>query len=203
MRLVFTETRSIGLKSRWLNLDTADARTVYDGDLDVAIVTPVFAPRVFDKPVLLAVVVAPTDGEHGVVLVGSAIFVVHDTIRVVLEATLFGINSDSDRPPYEGGLQLVNAVLLDVIPLGDVDVSLMVVSFARVITTVIRFVRVVILSGGIGELPEVISLFDTASPAAAACAVAGDLLLLGEGNEVPPHDPIPALECASSCERPA
>ena len=203
MRLVFTETRSIGLKSRWLNLDTADARTVYDSDLDVAIVTPAFAPRVFDEPVVLAVIVAPTDGEHGVILVGSAIFVVHDTIRVVLEATLFGINPDSDRPLHEGGLHLANAVLSDVSPRGNGDVSLGVVTFARVIMTVIRYVRVVLLSGDVGCLPEVKSLFGTASIAAAAYVVAGDLLLLRKGREVPAHDPILALECATSCERPA
>ena len=116
MRTVFTETRSVAFNSQWPNLDTTDAITVFYGDLDVPIVTPVAATGVLDEPVLLAViVVAPADGEHTVIKVGSAIIVVHDTMRVELRLRA-GINRDSKRLKVEGGLKLANVVTSDVSP---------------------------------------------------------------------------------------
>ena len=66
------ERRSVAVNSCWLHLDAADTNAVYDGDLDVSLVTPGGVPGVLNQPVVLAILVAPADGEHGVVKLVAA-----------------------------------------------------------------------------------------------------------------------------------
>ena len=103
-------------------LDTADTGTITsDGELDVALVTPVGVPGVSDEPVLEAggVIVTISDGGDGVIEGGTASRCVEDTTAVSLPGGSVGLNEDGKRLLVESGLHLGDAVGLDGVDLVD------------------------------------------------------------------------------------
>ena len=98
---------SVGLGEEGVHLDTADTVTLDHGELDIALVSPGVSPGVLDEPVVLAGLGTEADGEDGVVEVGSAVGVVHDTGLVELEAELVGLDGNSGGLLCNGGLHLV------------------------------------------------------------------------------------------------
>mmetsp|Transcript_228 Transcript_228/g.341 ORF Transcript_228/g.341 Transcript_228/m.341 type:complete len:336 (+) Transcript_228:102-1109(+) len=88
------------------HLDTADAVTFDDSELDVALVTPGGVPGVLDEPVVLAVLGAVADGEDGVIELGAALGGVEDTGPVGLEDHLVGLDEDGKGLLGESGLHL-------------------------------------------------------------------------------------------------
>ena len=50
-------------------LDTAGTNTIVLLELDVASVTPVYAPGVLDEPVIHAILVAVADDDHSVIII--------------------------------------------------------------------------------------------------------------------------------------
>ena len=77
---------SVGLGCPRLLLDGTVAHAVLDGDLDVALLTPVSAPGVLDHPVILtgSAIVTPTSDEHFVISVSTAAFAVNDAAAVLV-----------------------------------------------------------------------------------------------------------------------
>ncbi len=63
--------------------------------LDVAVVSPVRAPRVLHYPEVRAVLMAITDNEYAVVEVGAAVVVEH-AVLVELERALIGLDSNAN-----------------------------------------------------------------------------------------------------------
>ena len=104
--------RSVDGGGKRLHLDTADASAIHAGELDVSLVTPSCVPRVLDEPVIEAagLVSAVADGEHGVIKIGTACCIVHDTALVMLEALLVGLNRDCEGLGVEGSHHLANVV---------------------------------------------------------------------------------------------
>ena len=105
-------------------LDTADTGTITsDGELDVALVTPVGVPGVSDEPVLEAGggVVTVSDGGDGVIEAGTASSGVKDTASVSLPGGSFSIDQDGKNLVVESGLHLRDAVGLDGIDLVDLN----------------------------------------------------------------------------------
>ena len=108
--------RSVG---RWLvgvDLDSAGAIRAVSSELDVALVTPGGVPGVLNEPVVLAVLGAVSNGEHGVIEVGSALGAGEDTGVVGLEDHLVGLDGDGKR------LGVKSSHHLGWVGWGDVDV---------------------------------------------------------------------------------
>jgi len=202
--LVRSEAGSVGANGERLHLDTADALAVNDGKLDVALVSPGGVPGVLDEPVVLAVLGAPSDGEDGVVEVGSALGGVEDTAGVGLEDHFVGLNGDSEGLGVEGRLHLGDVVGGDEGVLGDVDSGgrgLLVVASSDLTAT-----------GGVGVdrlelgLVGLVVLESLVLPATVATVVgggAGNELLLREGEELASGNLVSALDGSGGGERPA
>ena len=92
-------------------LDTADASIVAsDGELDVALVTPGGVPGVLDEPVVLTILAAVADGEHGVIERGAASGRVEYARLVSLEHGLVSLDEDRDGLDGKGSLHLSDVV---------------------------------------------------------------------------------------------
>ena len=63
---------SVGGWERWVLLDTADTESSLDTDSDVTVLTPGSGPGVLDDVVLNTGFNTVTDGEDGVIELGSA-----------------------------------------------------------------------------------------------------------------------------------
>ena len=108
---------SVGLGEEGVHLDTADTVTLDHAELDVSLVSPGGSPRVLDEPVVATVLGTVADGEDGVIEVGSASDVVHDTSLVELEAGHVGLDGNSGGLEGKSGLHLVH------VGWGDVGVA--------------------------------------------------------------------------------
>jgi len=92
-------------------LDTTDTNSILNTNADVAILTPVSTPGVFNEIILLAVFRTVTNSEHCMIKVPATAFLSNNTTSVVMESRLVGLNSDRDRLKSDGSLKL-NRVLL-------------------------------------------------------------------------------------------
>ena len=106
------------------HLDTANAFTIDNSELNVALVTPDGVPGVLDEPVVLAVLGTVTDSEDGMIELLTAGGGVEDTGLVSLEDSLVSLNEDRDGLDAEGGLELVDVVGSDVAVGKDTHVGL-------------------------------------------------------------------------------
>ena len=111
---------SVGGGVLGVELDTADTGVVTgDGELDVASVTPGGVPGVLDEPVVLTVLGAVSSNKDGVIKGLSAGGVVQDTRLVGLEASLVGLDGDSDGLKSNSGLHLGDVGGGDLLVSGD------------------------------------------------------------------------------------
>ena len=200
------ETYSVlGSGVEGLLLDTADTLAVNGGDLDVTLITPGGAPRVPDDVVVLAggSVSAVADSGDGVVEVGTAGGGVHDAGLVHLEDELVGLNGDGSGGGGNGSLELGNGVGLNVGVRADEDLLLGGIGLAGAGDTGSRGVGVVTLEllGGLLEVLEGGVLPTTV--ATEGGLVAGDNLLLGEGEELAGLQEVSTLNGAGGRESPA
>lgn len=84
--MLFCQPRSsVSFRINRPHLDTADSLALFDGDLDVALVSPACAPRVTDEPVLLSSLFAIADESNTVVEIGSTGSAVENASPVLLE----------------------------------------------------------------------------------------------------------------------
>lgn len=105
---------SIGRRSRRVHENTADTVAILiDGDSEVAFLAPVGTPGVSDDKELLAALVAITDGGDSVVKVMTASLTVHDTLVVELEDRAGCVDTDAGGLLFDGGLDLLDALLGD------------------------------------------------------------------------------------------
>ena len=206
------DLRSVGGGGKRLTLDTADASTVDDGELDVTSVTPGGVPGVLDEPVVEARVgiVAEADGEDGVVEGSATLGRVEDTGFVGLEDSLVGLDGDSEGLLGESGLHLARAVRGhgQVVRHGDSGGAALSISAAGLLTRSggvgvngIELSLVAIFIVGVGPLLETalaavvfVALLETSTV---------DELLLREGEELTSGDVVGTLERAGSGEGPA
>lgn len=104
-------TSQISGDSKRVLLDTTDARAIHDRKFDVALVAPVGAPRVLDKPVLLVTVDAPSDGEDSVVQRDSAPRRVKNPTLISRKNSPVCLDCDSQWLLLQGSLHLGGVVL--------------------------------------------------------------------------------------------
>mmetsp|Transcript_6621 Transcript_6621/g.9000 ORF Transcript_6621/g.9000 Transcript_6621/m.9000 type:complete len:322 (+) Transcript_6621:157-1122(+) len=193
------------------HLDTADAVTFDDSELDVALVTPGGVPGVLDEPVVLAVLGAVADGEDGVIELGAALGGVEDTGLVGLEDHLVSLNGDSEGLLLEGGLHLSGGLGEDgeVVGDGHGGGAAGIVLAGALSLGGAREVGVGALELGLlaGLVVLVSLLLETALAAVVAEALlvasAVNELLLGEAEELTGGDVVGTLEGASGGESPA
>lgn len=198
--------RSVG--DSWVEgllLDTADTLAINGGDLDVTLITPAGAPRVSDDVVLLARggISAVADSSDGVVKVGTAGGGVEDTGLVHLEDELVGLNGDGSWLEGDGGLEGRDGVGLDVGVARDLDLLEGLVRGAGAGGAGARGVWVVRVQFiGVGLQVVEGRVLPTAI-AAEGGLVAGDDLLLGEGDELTGLEEVSTLNGGDSREGPA
>jgi len=87
-------------------LDTTDALTFDDGDLDVAHVSPRTGPGVSHDVVLFAILSSIADSSNGVIEVGAALRGIEDTIHVLLENWFVGLDGHRHWGFSNGSLEL-------------------------------------------------------------------------------------------------
>ena len=177
---------------------------VATSDTDVAALTPRGAPSVLDGPVLLAVLLAPRDGEHRVVE-EEAVSVVEDAAGVELP---LAVGADADH----GGAVAVHVLgegvvgLLDVGHARELGGDAVLVELAGLLDALIRVVRLELDAADVGDVLD--SALREAAVAALA-AVAGllggavDELLRRQLHEVVAVDRPDTLDVLCSRERPA
>merc|ERR1719384_1273677 len=112
---------SVGGRLVGVDLHTANTVGGSSSELDVALVTPGGVPGVLNEPVVVAILSAVADGEHGVVEVGAALGAGEDTGLVGLEDELVGLDGDGEWLDVEGGHHLGWAAWGDVNVFGDSD----------------------------------------------------------------------------------
>ena len=186
-----------------LKLDTADTSTVDGGDLDVTLVTPRGRPGVSDDVVLLTVLGTIADSGDGVVEVGTALLGVEDTTGVHLEDGLVGLDGDGDWLLGDGGLQSGDGSGWDVLVGSNTNLTLGGIELAGTGLTVSGGVWVgglELLEVGL-EVGEGVGLPSTI--ASIGGLVAGDDLLLGEGEELAGLEEVSTLNSAGGGEGPA
>ena len=188
------------------HLDTANACTIDDSELNVALVTPGDVPGVLDEPVVLAALGTVTDSEDGMIERRTAGGGVEDTGLVSLEDSVVSLEEDRDGLDGEGGLELGDVVGSDVAVLLDLNAGLGLgaVRARAGCSSGARDVRVDRLELSIVRL-QVLESPDGVATVAAHVAVGGaiDKLLLGEGEELTSGNLVGTLEGAGSGESPA
>ena len=206
------EIHSVGGGEERLHLDTAGTLGVIHGELDVALVTPGGVPGVLDEPVVETGggIGAISDGEDGVIEVGSAGGVREDTGRVELEDQFVGLDGDGKWLLGESGLHLGLAVGGDVIVGGDIDGSGR--SFAEeaaggVVTGTggvwvdrleLSGVGLVVVEGAVLETTVAAEVQVSAADIGAV-----NELLLREGKEITSGNEVSTLQSTSGGEGPA
>lgn len=198
------ETSSVGsLGVEGLHLDTADTLAVNGGDLDVALLAPRSTPGVSDDVVVLATLGAVANGSDGVVEVGTAGSAIEDTTGVHLEDGLVGLDGDGGGGLLDGSLELGDGVGLDVGVGGNLNLLLGgdgLAGTGGASAGSVGVVRLELLSVGL-EVVEGVAL--PATVAAVRGLVAGDDLLLGEGEELTGLEEVGTLNGAGGGESPA
>lgn len=99
---------SVGLDKVSVVLRSADTSTFLSSELNVTFVTPAGAPGVSDDPVVLAILVTPTDGGDGVVDLGTAGSTSEDTASVQLEGGAASGKSNTEDTLFSSSLVLGN-----------------------------------------------------------------------------------------------
>jgi hypothetical protein len=185
-------------------LDTADTKSVDDGESDVTIFTPWGAPRVFNDPVVLSTgrVVAPADSKYGVIEGGSASSWVENATSVSLEDCGVSFNRDSKGLEGKSSFELGDVTSWDV-SLAD-NVNLGGVSSVVCAGLGDSLVGIVGLRNGVGVLGEVSeSSWLVTTVAAEGKVNTVDELLFREQEAFTWFDPVSSFEGASGWESPA
>jgi len=189
----------LGLDTHGVVLNAASIDTL--GHTDVAVLTPVAAPRVLDNPVLGAVLNTPADSSDTVVeRVGAAARAVHDTAAVGV--VLGGINSDGDGTVLlHGGHELLLALGVEGEELSNLHLGLGGVELA---SALLGSVRIVVLGHHAAVLLDVLEgVSGPATVAAVVVGVAIDNTLLREAEELLVLQEVGSLHGAGGAEGPA
>ena len=163
----------------------SDTTDVSLADLNVAINTPGWAPRVLDEEVVLTIFGTIANSKNTVVKSGSAGGSSDDTTGVALEGNLVGLDGDRDGLLGNGGLKgSTGFVRGDILEAGDRDgTTLLHALVARAGNTVAGGIRIGILSDHRGLLGILESIVHETTIATRVDGGALDELLLREGNE--------------------
>ena len=182
--------------------DTANAIST---DLDVALVTPGWAPRVLDEEVVLSGFVAIADSEDTVVKLGSAAGTSDNTTGVTLEGHLVGLNGNGDGLLGNGGLEgSAGLVSRDIVEGFNANVtSSFHVFVAGAGNTVSGGIRIRVLGDHRGLLGVLESVVHETTVATGVDGRALDELLLREGDEVAGGNEVSTLEGSGGGESPA
>lgn len=195
---------SLGLWVDGLHLDTADTSSVDGGDLDVSFVSPGWAPGVSNDVVVLSSLGSVSDGGDGVVKLGSAGWGVENTAVVELEDGLVGLDGDGDDSLVEGSLELRNAVAWHVGVSSDSDFTLSGEGGVAVSSLSGSGGVWVVLLESLWVLFKVLEgLVLPSTSASVASGLAGDELLLREGEESTSLDLVGSLDASGGTESPA
>jgi hypothetical protein len=169
------------------------------------LVSPWWTPRVLDEDVFLTAFDTPSDGEDGVVEIGSASGVVENTGAVVLEASLVSLDGNGGGSNSDGVLEVLGVVGDDILVGSalDVGLGLGVVLAGLAVITSSGNVRVV--GGEDGVIIFVIFECEVHVSTIASVVAGGAVheLLLGEVLESTSSDFVGSFHSSGSGEWPA
>ena len=174
---------SVDWDSLRLLLDSANASTIDDGELDVALITPGGVPRVLDEPVFFARggVVAIANNKDSMIHGGATGSGVKDSRSVWLEDILVSLKRDCERLLLDSCLHLGDVVRGNVALRSDTLSSLgRVIVLAGIVLAIVGVVGVDAAKFSVIVDPVLEGPILPATSAAIALSHAGDKLLLRE-----------------------